>query len=45
VKKVLLGWPLAKAVNLGSVANLHALQYFVDLAQHVEAGTIGSSRR
>jgi hypothetical protein len=32
-------------VNLGSVANPHALQYFVDLAQHVEAGTIGSSRR
>jgi acetoacetyl-CoA synthetase len=45
VKKVLLGWSLAKAVNLGSVANPHALQCFVDLAQHVEAGSIGSSRR
>jgi acetoacetyl-CoA synthetase len=45
VKKLLLGWPLAKAVNLGSVANPHALQCFVDLAQHVEAGSIGSSRR
>jgi len=41
VKKLPLGWPLATAVTLGSVANPHALQRFVDLAQHVEAGTIG----
>src|SRR5262249_34819018 len=33
VKKLLLGWPLAQAVNLGAVANPHALQCFVDLAQ------------
>lgn len=41
VKKVLLGWPLAKAVNLGSVANPQALQCFVAMAKHVEAGTLG----
>ena len=41
VMKVLLGWPLARAVNLGSVANPHALQCFMALAQHVEADTIG----
>ena len=35
VKKILLGMPLEKAANPGSVANLHALQFFVDFAQQM----------
>ncbi|BCX04414.1 MAG: acetoacetyl-CoA synthetase [Candidatus Roseilinea sp.] len=33
VKKILLGAPMEKAVNLGSVANPQALQFFVEFAQ------------
>ncbi len=33
VKKILLGAPLEKAVNLGSVANPQALQFFVEFAR------------
>jgi acetoacetyl-CoA synthetase len=35
VKKILLGTPLEKAANPGSVANLHALQFFVDFAKQM----------
>lgn len=40
VKKLLLGWPLTKAVNLGSVANPQALQCFVEMAPQVASGQV-----
>ncbi len=35
VKKILLGMPLEKVANIGSVANPQALQFFVEFAERI----------
>jgi acetoacetyl-CoA synthetase len=46
VKKILLGAPLEKAANLGSVANPAALQFFVTLAEELNRrGTENTEKR
>lgn len=41
VKKILLGMPLEKAANAGSVANPHALQFFVEFAKQINHSNVG----
>ena len=36
IKKILLGYPLEKAVTIGSMSNPHSLQVFVALAQNMK---------
>ena len=37
IKKILLGQPIEKAVNIGSMSNPQALDYFVEFSKHEEA--------
>ncbi|ANB55840.1 acetoacetate-CoA ligase [Anoxybacillus sp. B7M1] len=37
IRKVLLGFPLEKAVNVGSMANPESLEFFVELAKKLES--------
>lgn len=35
VKKILMGWPVEKAVNLDSMSNPDSIRYFVELASRL----------
>ena len=36
VRKILLGYPLEQAANLGAMRNPESIQFFVDLAQEIQ---------